>query len=427
MKVAPRTRTIDANLGGPHRCTIRRAVAIATQMTTNEWLVPIARIALLVGAHAVFACGAPERDGGGLGASSGGESAGSGNVTATATAGEAGGPETDGGTGGAPPDSDTGSASMSGSSGSSGDDTRLDVGAGGSGAGEGRGYGCTKVDFLFVIDHSGSMADEQQNLIASFPGFIQSISSTLMSDDYQILVADTGAFMPPNYFCSRGKPEAPCEAFCYECFAGGCDCTCGGAVCPPLPACDGELGTGRRAGGRRADCGVVGDQRYIVGGQPDLEGTFSCLASVGTTGSGLEQPMGAVVGAVSDAMTGPGGCNEGFIRDDAILVVTYITDEEDIQSMGDPAAWRQALVDAKNGDERAVVVLALVGDTGLPDAVCEPFANTTGAQDAPQLRSLAESFPFGQWASVCAPDYSPFFAEAVSVIDTACDEFDPVG
>src|SRR5204862_5903779 len=32
--------------------------------------------------------------------------------------------------------------------------------------------GCKKIDFLFVIDNSDSMDDEQANLARSFPGFI---------------------------------------------------------------------------------------------------------------------------------------------------------------------------------------------------------------------------------------------------------------
>src|SRR5688572_13939494 len=35
--------------------------------------------------------------------------------------------------------------------------------------------GCKAVDFLFVIDNSGSMSDEQDNLTASFPGFFAAI------------------------------------------------------------------------------------------------------------------------------------------------------------------------------------------------------------------------------------------------------------
>src|SRR5690349_10875682 len=51
------------------------------------------------------------------------------------------------------------------------DDIVLDVGAqDGSASAEGSdASGCEKVDFLFVIDNSGSMGDEQIALISSFP------------------------------------------------------------------------------------------------------------------------------------------------------------------------------------------------------------------------------------------------------------------
>ena len=52
---------------------------------------------------------------------------------------------------------------------------KLDVG-GGTGMMEGGDttLGCKKVDLLFVVDGSGSMADEQANLLTAFPAFIDS-------------------------------------------------------------------------------------------------------------------------------------------------------------------------------------------------------------------------------------------------------------
>ena len=38
-----------------------------------------------------------------------------------------------------------------------------------------------------------------------------------------------------------------------------------------------------------------------------------------------------------------------------------------------------------------------------------------------------ESFTYGSWGSICSPDYAPFFDAAVSVIDTACSQFEPPG
>ena len=52
--------------------------------------------------------------------------------------------------------------------------------------------GCQAVDFLFVIDNSVSMEGEQSALVGAFPGFIDTIQSTLEADsDYHIMVADT--------------------------------------------------------------------------------------------------------------------------------------------------------------------------------------------------------------------------------------------
>ncbi len=155
--------------------------------------------------------------------------------------------------------------------------------------------------------------------------------------------------------------------------------------------------------------------------QPNLEQTFSCAALVGAGGDGLERPMDAMIAAIGE-QSGAGGCNEGFLRDDAVLVVTVISDEDDFeQSSGDPASWKQYLVDAKGGNEEAIVALGLVGDGGVNGGTCPADI------DAPTLRSFAESFTHGQIGSVCAADYAPFFEQAVAVIDTACDEFELVG
>ena len=81
------------------------------------------------------------------------------------------------------------------------------------------------------------------------------------------------------------------------------------------------------------------------------------------------------------------------------------------------------MAEIKNGDEKAAVVLALVGDTDLPNAICEPLVGdgTVGAEPAPRLRQFAEYFTYGTWCSVCSPDFTPCFEDAVSVINAAWD------
>ena len=49
------------------------------------------------------------------------------------------------------------------------------------------------------------------------------------------------------------------------------------------------------------------------------------------------------------------------------------------------------------------------------------------AEPAPRLREFTQSFGYGSVGPVCAADYAPFFEAAVSVIESACDDFIPQG
>jgi hypothetical protein len=180
------------------------------------------------------------------------------------------------------------------------------------------------------------------------------------------------------------------------------------------------------------DCGIAGGQRYIVDGQPNLSGTFGCIANVGTEGDGNETPMASMLEAIG-SQSGAGMCNEGFLREDAVLVVTFITDEEDDYSLGNgspgtPQSWYDAVVAAKNGDPTAAVVLGLIGDPDQPNPVCQPLMDIQGGEASPRLRQFVELFgPRGTWGSVCSPNFGDFFEQAVSLIDTTCDDFVPPG
>lgn len=287
-------------------------------------------------------------------------------------------------------------------------------GTGGTAEG-GEGMGCEKVDFVFVIDSSASMADEQKTLLASFPGFIAAIQQSLENDDFHVMVVDAGAI--------------------------------------PGSGCDGELGAGRTSSGSGEDCGLVGGSRYATSAQSDLTAAFSCMASRGFDGPGDEQTMDSLLAGIGP-LSAPGDCNGGFVRDDAILVVTIITDEEDNSgdinpfpkldgscepadsdpnSAGEPQTWYEQIVDAKLGDPSAVVMLSLIGDCdqngecgGIIFDPDDPTASD-GAEPAPRLRELTNMWDHGNLGPVCAPDYAPFFESAVSVVSQACDDFIPQG
>ncbi|HTV18191.1 MAG TPA: hypothetical protein VMG12_05960 [Polyangiaceae bacterium] len=255
--------------------------------------------------------------------------------------------------------------------------------------------GCTAVDFLFVIDNSDSMDDEQENLTRSFPGFIEVVKERLQLRDFHIMVVGTGG--------DREDEDEP--------------------TLDPLD-CEEVQGAGRRLSLDGDDCGIQGGLPYMTDEQENLEETFSCVARVGTDGSAIEEPMDAMLAATSVELNAAGRCNAGFLRDNAILVVTFITDEEDRRSRDEPEDWRALLLERKYDNPDALVMLGLVGDNNLDDGLLGGPCRALDADGAPRLQSFVNSLS-GVLGSVCAPDYSPFFETAVSTIDTACDEFVP--
>ena len=353
---------------------------------------------------------------------------------------------TSNGSGPSPTSGNSASGGAEDSSTTDDDDIKLDVApvetTGNTTSDPDGGPGCKKVDFLFVIDNSGSMGDEQDNLISSFPGFIETIQTTLdEAQDYHIMVIDSdpwvfdgcqdacdsgclpdGCGLPPAFECIL-----PC-ALSLTCIGQH---TCG--VTQPFE-CEDVLGAGvtypRGTQASNQDCNFSTGARYMDSSEPDLSSTFACAADVGTgSTTNTEKPMEAMVQAVTPS-TPAFACNEGFIRDDAILVVTFITDEDDGSgdSQGNVNGWRQALISAKGGDETAVVVLGLFGDNDQPGAICPPLDEDSndGAEPSVRLREFVDSWgPRGFAGSVCAGSYNDFFQEAVGIIDNTCEDFTP--
>jgi hypothetical protein len=261
---------------------------------------------------------------------------------------------------------------------------------------QGQGHSCTKVDLLFVIDDSHSMAVEQGVLIAAFPEFMASVRASLETvDSYHIGVVTTDAypFNPP-------------------------DCRQLGALVTATGGTDSSA----------SECGPFGSGLFMTEDDP-FEADFACAARVGVEGSNDERPIGALLAAVGSehAM----GCNQGFLRSDALLVVVIITDEEDDHTVvledmhgtpGDPADWFAAFEQAI-GTEHNAAMLMIAG--GLPDNTCG-FPVGVGAEDAPRLREFTQMFSYSVLGDVCAWSYAPVFEETLDFVERACAEFVPV-
>lgn len=288
--------------------------------------------------------------------------------------------------------------------------------------------GCKGIDFLVVVDNSGSMKDEQANLIASFPGFLDTIRGAVEQNQssFNILVTDTDA--------------DGCESLCKASPSSYCPAQkkwCANLNFDEPRACDATLGAGRRNDGKGKDCGLPEGRRFLQSSDKNEAEIFRCLGNQGITGAGDERTMGSVLGAVSTDLLAKDGCNAGFLRKDAILVVLFVTDEEDGApsltgaprgSDGSPAQWHQQLIAAKGGDSKGVVVVGLYGDVGKKDAICDKAkpGGITGAQESPRLTQFVDLFgKHGRSGSVCAADYNPFLQDVVGLVSTSCDDFTP--
>jgi hypothetical protein len=274
--------------------------------------------------------------------------------------------------------------------------------------------GCAKIDFLFVIDSSESMTPHQTNLVDSFPGFVTAMQDAVSANDWHVMVVDTdaqwGGGACANACMTLGscpdEPAFPCDTAPPEL----CDIAIGAGIVAPY----GEAAS-------NTVCEVGGDDRYIGAAVGDLLDGFSCIAKVGVDGNSEERTAEALVAAIDPAASAADGCNEGFLRDDAILVITIISDEADVDSPGAPQAWYEAIVAAKHDDAAAVVVLGLLADADTDAPLCEDD-DVGGA-----VAELVALFPANRRASVCEADYGPFLAESVGLIAETCADFVPPG
>ncbi|PCC69302.1 hypothetical protein SAMN02745121_08769 [Nannocystis exedens] len=310
-------------------------------------------------------------------------------------------------------DGELSTGSGSGGASTGGTTLILDVGSGDD-LGPLQPEGCKgKIDFLFVISRFDFMDAVQAQLADAVPKFLDTIQTKFAEFDYHIMVVK-GDPLWGSLACNAECPgpftdcQAPDE---YACEMVG-----------KVPECDTTWGAGAvfNAGENAPNkpCEIADGRRYLTRETPDLPESFACIAQVGTDGGDL---LGeALVHAVRPELNGPGGCNEGFLRDDALLVVTLASVTGDFSSEGTPAEWAQAVIDAKLGDEGSVVMFG-IGPTKIAG---ECWSNPDLGQYDRDC-DLVSRFQYSHWISRNDPDYGPGFDIATDLVETACSKFIP--
>ncbi len=203
-----------------------------------------------------------------------------------------------------------------------------------------------RVDVLWIMDDTGSMAAEQARLADSFKVFVQGLDA--LGIDFQLGVVTTDM---------SGE---------------------GGGV-------------------------LLGNPWVVTALHADPVEAFLANSDVGTAGTGPEAGLAAMVAALKEPNRS--GANRGFRREDAALHVVVLSDANDRSGdwLGvDPVSTAQALLeDERQRTQRSARFSAVVGDA--------PFGcfSEDGSAEAGTRYLQVAADSGGSQASICSDDFGP--------------------
>jgi len=277
-----------------------------------------------------------------------------------------------------PLDVDNPGASLPGTVGGSGRGGNAGSGSG-SGTGTDPGLGanagavCKRADIVIAVDGSSSMTEELDAMRSIvFPAFAQRLRQLGMGlDDFRVATLD---------------------------------------ACPTPPTFHTE--------GNGGPCNFQGGNPWIDSSSTALDAEFACVGDLyagDTQCSGNnddEQPATSAAAALAQ--------NPTFHRDDALLIVIAITDEDEQPTNGDrsPEEIYANLAAATGSDPRRMVFLGIGGARQCDDGAYG------GAERADTLHAVTDLFGVhnrGVFWDLCAGHLEDGLDQAFQVIEAACE------
>jgi hypothetical protein len=188
-------------------------------------------------------------------------------------------------------------------------------------------------------------------------------------------------------------------------------------------------------GAFRQDCGM--SRRWLERGDSDVPGTFSCAAQVGTGGPSLEMPLHALELALTDRVND--GTNQGFLREDALLAVVVLTDEDDCSRQDNNFTVANDACDSSMPEivdtdhylgwldtlkgERGRWATAVIAGPG-PGTCTSSFGE---AFEATRLKGFVnDTGTNAVFSSICEGDLASALEDALNTFEAACDSFPPI-
>lgn len=203
-----------------------------------------------------------------------------------------------------------------------------------------------KVDLVFVVDNSHSMQKHQENLSRAIPGMVSSLVALKM--DFHIAIVSS----------SMG----------------------------------GDVANGGR---------FIGSPAFVTNRTPDLSNVLSQRILLGQAGSNLERGIESLQKALSPTQLN--GIGKGFWRDDALLVVLVLTDEDD--KSGVSAASMSSFMTALKPPYEDGTSAWIFNVIGVPSLTTQCQALGSHVEPSLVFNDLAVASG-GVLESICAPDFS---------------------
>ncbi len=199
------------------------------------------------------------------------------------------------------------------------------------------------VDILFVVDNSVSMSPKQRAIASAIPGFMKKIDDLKTNYHIGIITTDVGT-LPPGKTSFPGSPDSrcntakgddgllqnkPCSARIQSAdqgseFAVACNGNASSgvtALCPDSTFVPRDLWIAKD--GDRIN--VAPSNAAGLSASTVAERAFKCIGLVGDYGCGVESPLESMKRSLDGHLTE----NKGFLRENSVLAVIFITDEDD--------------------------------------------------------------------------------------------------
>lgn len=265
--------------------------------------------------------------------------------------------------------------------------------------------GTCDIDILFVIDTSGSMMDAAENLAhAAFPNFANELETYPQLGKYRVAVTThlygenevtEGTFIQDSLFLTKGWPAGQEHDSFW---------------CEELPT---------------VDCNFASGETWMTGPSPTLHNEFACVGRVACHQNlYVDEPT---LQAGLEALRFP--VNSGFLREHALLLVVFITDERDRSPLPLSRIYDNILA-LKGGDEKYVVALTLAGprvgtvEINYITRAMGCISDYYGAiEETPHIIEFSEMFGTrGLHYNLCEDDISSALTSAIDALEMSCEE-----